>query len=71
MLRYKGALYKNIWLKNGYKTRDTWYGFATSVKQCEELQDVIYHAVYHDDNFRTNEKNIFELTDQGWINAKV
>jgi len=70
MIRYKGALYDNIWLVNGFKERDTAYGHATSVENVEELQTVIFKAVYNDPNFRENDKNVFELTNKLW-NLKI
>jgi len=66
MIRYKGALYQNIYLKNGFLRKKTAYGDGIAIVDAEELQNAIFRAVYLNENFKTNKQNIFELTDKGW-----
>ena len=41
MYKYIGSGLKNIWLKNGYKFRDTSYGKAVSIEDVEGLHKAI------------------------------
>ena len=63
MIRYRGALYNNIWLKNGYRGRDASLAFA----DVDDLHEAIFKAVYYNENFRNEDRNVFELTDKGWV----
>lgn len=67
MIRYRGALYKNIYLVNGYTIKQSNRGEVTAVSNVEELHDAILRAVYFNDNFKNEEKNVFNLTPKGWV----
>ncbi len=67
MYHYKGALYDNIYLANGYKKVKCLHSESISVERIQELHDVIFKAVYKDEGFREREANCFTLTDKGWV----
>ena len=67
IIRYRGALYDNIYLFNGYRIRKhPKHGNTTAVADVEGLHEVIFKAVFYNNNFRNEERNIFEMTDNGW-----